>query len=138
MLIQKIFLNNVRNFLNFFKKASEKNSNKINLISLKFYNFRINNNESNNYYKKIFFWLTNFSKLDGGGKKRKKKNYTKPKKTKHLRKKIKLRVLNYYSIKEGKIIKVRKESPQSSGSFMAEHYDRFTCGKTGLTLIRTL
>ena len=69
-------------------------------------------------------------------KKEKKKNYTKPKKIKHQRKKFKLKVLNYYSTKEGKVCRLRKESPQSSGCFMAEHYDRFTCGKTGLTLTR--
>jgi len=74
--------------------------------------------------------------MKGGGKKRKKKTYTKPKKIKHIRKKIKLKTLNYYSVTDGIIKKLRKESPQSPGSFMAEHSDRLTCGKTGLTLVR--
>merc|ERR1711907_550153 len=39
--------------------------------------------------------------LLGGGKKRKKKTYTKPKKIKHKRKKVKLAVLKYYSVADG-------------------------------------
>jgi len=39
-------------------------------------------------------------------------------------------------VDDGKIKKLRRESPQSPGSFMAEHSDRLTCGKTGLTLVR--
>jgi len=88
------------------------------------------------FFKKNKFYSETNYKLMGGGKKRKKKNYTKPKKIKHVRKKIKLKTLNYYTIDEGKIKKIKKESPQSPGSFMAEHADRLTCGKTGLTLVR--
>lgn len=75
-------------------------------------------------------------KLKGGGKKRKKKTYTKPKKIKHVRKKLKLKTLKYYSINDGRIEKLKRESPNSLGCFMAEHSDRLTCGKTGLTLVR--
>ena len=75
--------------------------------------------------------------LKGGGKKRKKKNYTKPKKIKHVQKKIKLKTMVYYCVKNGKIEKLRKESPMAKGRFMAEHSDRLTCGKTGLTLVRS-
>jgi len=53
-----------------------------------------------------------------------------------LEKKIKLKVLKYYKIENGKIKKMKKESPNSPGCFMAEHSDRLTCGKTGLTLVR--
>nr|UXY87672.1 40S ribosomal protein S27A [Cryptomonas curvata] len=74
--------------------------------------------------------------IRGGGKKRKKKNFTKPKKNKHIKKKIILRYLNYYSIESGKIKKLRKVSPESPGCFMAEHTDRLSCGKTGLTYTR--
>jgi len=74
--------------------------------------------------------------LRGGKKKRKKKNYTKPKKIKHIRKKTKLKVLTYYSVSEGFVTKLRKDSPESPGCFMAEHGDRLTCGKTGITFIR--
>jgi small subunit ribosomal protein S27Ae len=74
--------------------------------------------------------------LRGGGKKRKKKNYTKPKKIKHVRKKVKLRVLSYYSVSQTSILKLRKESPESPGCFLAEHEDRLTCGKTGITFIK--
>merc|ERR1740121_1234053 len=38
------------------------------------------------------------STLDGGAKKRKKKTYTKPKKIKHKRKKVKLAVLKFYKV----------------------------------------
>merc|ERR1711898_69090 len=38
--------------------------------------------------------------LRGGGKKRKKKTYTKPKKIKHKRKKVKLAILNFYTVDE--------------------------------------
>merc|ERR1712194_466700 len=38
------------------------------------------------------------SELAGGGKKRKKKTYTKPKKIKHKRKKVKLAVLKFYKV----------------------------------------
>ncbi|AFP65679.1 40S ribosomal protein S27A (nucleomorph) [Chroomonas mesostigmatica CCMP1168] len=75
-------------------------------------------------------------RLIGGGKKRKKKNYTKPKKIKHVKKTIKLRILTYYSISEGKIRKLKKNSPHFLGCFMADHHDRMTCGKTGLTIAR--
>ncbi len=138
MNISICFPSKVENFKNSSKIFNEKS-----LYSLKFYNlnFFLYNFSflfySKNYLK-CFINILNFSKLIGGGKKRKKKNYTKPKKIKHLKKKIKLRILNYYSIKEGKIQKIRKESPQSPGSFMAEHYDRFTCGKTGLTLVKSV
>jgi len=76
--------------------------------------------------------------LRGGGKKRKKKNYTKPKKIKHLRKKTKLKILSYYSVTENLISRLRKESPESPGCFMADHEDRITCGKTGITFIRNI
>jgi small subunit ribosomal protein S27Ae len=75
--------------------------------------------------------------LRGGGKKRKKKNFTKPKKNKHIKKKITLRYLNYYSVTEGKAQKIKKTSPESPGCFMAEHIDRLTCGKSGLTFTRS-
>ena len=76
-------------------------------------------------------------RLRGGGKKRKKKNYTKPKKIKHRNKKVKLAVLKFYKVDDnGKIQRTRKECPQDecgSGVFMAQHYDRYYCGKCSLT-----
>jgi len=76
--------------------------------------------------------------LRGGGKKHKKKVYTKPKKKKHIPKKIKLRFLAYYKFNEGKLEKLRRSSPEAPGCFMAEHHNRITCGKTGLTFVRKL
>mmetsp|Transcript_26805 Transcript_26805/g.80951 ORF Transcript_26805/g.80951 Transcript_26805/m.80951 type:complete len:234 (+) Transcript_26805:66-767(+) len=75
-------------------------------------------------------------RLRGGGKKRKKKTYTKPKKAKHVRKKDKLRVLRFYKIEDdSKVTRLRKYSPAAgtAGCFMAQHFDRYYCGKTGHT-----
>ena len=75
-------------------------------------------------------------RLRGGGKKRKKKTYTKPKKAKHVRKKDKLRVLRFYKVDDdGKVVRLRKYSPAAgtAGCFMAQHFDRYYCGKTGHT-----
>merc|ERR1719230_2057755 len=76
--------------------------------------------------------------LLGGGKKRKKKVYTKPKKIKHKKKKVKLAILKCYRVDDdGKVTRLRRESPHNPGSFMATHFDRQTCGKTGLTYMFT-
>ena len=75
--------------------------------------------------------------LLGGGKKRKKKTFTKPKKVSHVHKKIKLAILKYYKVDDnGKIKKIKRECPNQKcgiGIFMAEHQDRYYCGKCGLT-----
>jgi small subunit ribosomal protein S27Ae len=76
-------------------------------------------------------------RLRGGGKKRKKKNYTKPKKKPHKHRKVKLATLKFYKVDENdKISRLRKECPSETckgGTFMATHFDRFTCGFCGLT-----
>ncbi|CAJ1403909.1 unnamed protein product [Effrenium voratum] len=69
--------------------------------------------------------------LSGGGKKRKKKTYTKPKKIKHKRKKVKLSVLKFYKVDSNdKVTRLRRECPQEtcgSGVFMAMHFNRYYC-----------
>merc|ERR1712205_2397 len=73
-------------------------------------------------------------RLRGGGKKRKKKVYTKPKKSKHKHTTVKLRVLKLYKVSDdGKVTRLNKMSPAAPGCFMARHFDRWTCGKSGLT-----
>merc|ERR1712220_34920 len=76
-------------------------------------------------------------RLRGGGKKRKKKTYTKPKKVKHTKKKVKLHVLKYYQVDSSdKVTRKRRECPQEecgAGIFMAQHFDRQYCGKCHLT-----
>ncbi|KAK9161822.1 hypothetical protein Syun_008163 [Stephania yunnanensis] len=71
--------------------------------------------------------------------KRKKKTYTKPKKIKHKKKKVKLAVLQFYKVDDsGKVQKLRKECPNAecgAGTFMANHFDRHYCGKCGLTYV---
>merc|ERR1719343_171313 len=61
--------------------------------------------------------------LPGGGKKRKKKTYTKPKKIKHKRKKVKLAVLKFYKVDSNdKVTRLRRECPHElcgPGVFMA-------------------
>merc|ERR1712100_730222 len=78
-------------------------------------------------------------RLRGGGKKRKKKGYTKPKKLKHKRTKVKLAVLQYYQVDDsGKIVRLRRGCPAATcgaGVFMARHYDRQYCGRCGLTFV---
>nr|UXY86755.1 40S ribosomal protein S27A [Cryptomonas paramecium] len=74
--------------------------------------------------------------LRGGAKKRKKKNYTKPKKNKHIKKKVRLRYLQYYNVAHGEVQKLRKISPEYPGCFMAEHKDRLSCGRSGLSYTR--
>mmetsp|Transcript_43794 Transcript_43794/g.171308 ORF Transcript_43794/g.171308 Transcript_43794/m.171308 type:complete len:148 (-) Transcript_43794:238-681(-) len=76
-------------------------------------------------------------RLLGGGKKRKKKTYTKPKKIKHKKKKVPKAVFKFYEVKaDGTIERLRKDCPSETcgvGTFMAQHKDRRTCGKCGLT-----
>ena len=71
--------------------------------------------------------------LDGGKRKRKKKVHTTPKKIKHKHIKRPKALLEYFSVDEGtlKVKRLLQESPQSAGSYMADHPDRYTCGKTG-------
>ncbi|KAG2701993.1 hypothetical protein I3843_06G065000 [Carya illinoinensis] len=70
---------------------------------------------------------------------KKKKTYTKPKKIKHKKKKVKLAVLQFYKVDDsGKVQRLRKECPNSecgAGTFMANHFDRHYCGKCGLTYV---
>ena len=75
----------------------------------------------------------------GGGKKRKKKVFTTPKKTKHVKKKEKMPTSKYYEVDEnGKLTCLRRECPNEScgaGTFMAQHFNRQSCGKCGLTFM---
>merc|ERR1712025_995136 len=77
--------------------------------------------------------------LDGGAKKRKKKTYTKPKKIKHKRKKVKLAVLKFYKVDaNNKVTRLRRECPNENcgpGVFMAMHFNRYYCGKCHLTYL---
>merc|ERR1712070_299231 len=71
--------------------------------------------------------------LDGGKKKRKKKPHTTPKKIPHKHKKRPKALLEYFSVEDGsmKVKRLKQESPNAAGSYMADHADRYTCGKTG-------
>ena len=75
--------------------------------------------------------------LLGGAKKRKKKTYTKPKKNKHVHKKIKMRMLAFYKVDgSGKVERLRKTCPACGpGVFMANHFDRVYCGKCHQTYV---
>ncbi|KAH8739020.1 ribosomal protein S27a [Cryptosporidium ryanae] len=81
-----------------------------------------------------------FSELTFGGAKKKKKNFTKPKKIKHKKKKVKLAVLKYYKVDGDKVVKLRRECPADTcgaGVFMAQHFNRTSCGRCGLTFFPT-
>ncbi len=70
---------------------------------------------------------------DGGKRKRKKKVYTTPKRIPHKHKARPKALLEYFTVDEatGKVKRNRQESPKCAGAYMAEHADRFTCGRTG-------
>ena len=76
-------------------------------------------------------------RLRGGGKKRKKKVYSKPKKVKRVHKTIPMQSLKYYQVEaDGKVTRLRKYSPVAGiGCFMAQHHDRYYCGKSGTTFM---
>ena len=65
--------------------------------------------------------------IEGGKGKKKKKKVKKPKKQ-HKKKKVKLAILSYYKVEDGKVKRLRQRSP--TGTFMAEHSDRFYCGRS--------
>ena len=76
--------------------------------------------------------ITMTLRLCGGKKKKKKKVYTKPKKIPHKHENIRMRILSYFNIdKNGKIEKLKQESPEQAGCYLADHKDRMHCGKTG-------
>ena len=76
--------------------------------------------------------------LLGGAKKKKKKAYTTPKKKAHKHKNVKLATLKYYKIdKSGKVEKSKYECENcGAGCFLAEHKNRYHCGKCGRTLTK--
>jgi small subunit ribosomal protein S27Ae len=71
--------------------------------------------------------------LDGGKRKRKKKVHTTPKRIPHQHKPRPKALLDYFTVDDasGKVKRLKQESPQAAGAYMADHPDRFTCGKTG-------
>lgn len=76
---------------------------------------------------------------EGGGKrKRKKKIYTNPKRVAHKHRKRSKAVLEYFSVEaSGKVKKLKQECPQCPpATYMAEHPDRYVCGKCGKTFYR--
>ena len=89
---------------------------------------------------------TLFALIDvlGGGKKKggiKRKAYATPKKNKHKHVNVKLQALNYYAIKgDGSVERTRKlceqETCKGKGVLMANHWNRYYCGKCALTLLK--
>ena len=71
--------------------------------------------------------------LEGGKKKRKKKVHTTPKRIPHKHKKRPKAILEYFAVDDasGKVKRLKQESPEAAGAYMADHPDRYTCGKTG-------
>ena len=71
--------------------------------------------------------------LDGGKKKKKRRPHTTPKVIKHKHKKRSKALLEYFSVDDGtnKVKRLKQESPCGAGVYMADHPDRYTCGKTG-------
>ena len=75
---------------------------------------------------------------EGGKRKRKKKVHTTPKKIGHKHRKRPKAVLEYFSVEaSGKVKKLKQECPVCPpATYMAEHSDRFVCGKCGKTFFR--
>ena len=70
--------------------------------------------------------------LDGGKKKKKRKPHTTPKKIAHKHKARPKALLQYFTVEaSGKVKRLKQESPKAAGAYMADHPDRFTCGRTG-------
>ena len=70
--------------------------------------------------------------LDGGKKKKKRKPHTTPKVIKHKHKPRPKALLQYFTVEaSGKVKRLKQESPKAAGAYMADHPDRFTCGRTG-------
>ncbi|EZG43150.1 ribosomal protein S27a [Gregarina niphandrodes] len=79
------------------------------------------------------------AEVDGGAKgKKKKKNYTTPKHVSHKRRKVKLAILKYYSINDGKIQNLRTNCIGNcpDGVKMAIHHNRSHCGRCGITMFK--
>lgn len=75
---------------------------------------------------------------EGGKRKRKKKVFTTPKKVAHEHKKRSKSLLEYFSVESnGKVKKLKQECPNCPpATYMAEHPDRYVCGKCGRTFFR--
>ena len=72
--------------------------------------------------------------LDGGAKKKKKKAFTTPKKAAHKHKNRKLATLKYYQVdpSSNKVERLKMDCENCGvGVFMAEHKNRYHCGKCG-------
>ena len=68
--------------------------------------------------------------LEGGAKGKKKKQATKKVKKKHVHKKEKLRILQYYKVDGEKVARLRRMCEVCPpGTFLAEHDDRLYCGR---------
>jgi small subunit ribosomal protein S27Ae len=68
--------------------------------------------------------------LEGGAKGKKKKKDTKKGKKKHKKKKVKLAILKYYKVEDGKVIRLKQQCKVCPpGTFIAEHSDRLYCGR---------
>ena len=68
--------------------------------------------------------------LEGGAKGKKKKQTSKKVKKKHVHKKEKLRILQYYKIDGEKVARLRRMCEVCPpGTFLAEHDDRLYCGR---------
>ena len=68
--------------------------------------------------------------LEGGAKGKKKKQTNKKAKKKHVHRKVKLRVLQYYKVDGDKVSRIKKMCDVCPpGTFLADHEDRLYCGR---------
>jgi small subunit ribosomal protein S27Ae len=68
--------------------------------------------------------------LEGGAKGKKKKKDVKKGKKSHKKRKVKLAILKYYKVEDGKVVRLRQMCKVCApGTFIAEHSDRLYCGR---------
>ena len=73
-----------------------------------------------------------------GGKGKKKKKDTKKRKPKHKKRKVKLAILKYYKVENGKAVAIRQNCKFCpAGTFIADHEDRLYCGRCHQTYEKT-
>ena len=76
--------------------------------------------------------------LDGGKRKRKKKVHTTPKRIAHVHRARPKALLEYFTVDDAtmKVRRLKQESPVGGGVYMADHQDRYSCGRSGKSFFK--
>ena len=76
--------------------------------------------------------------LEGGKRKRKKKVHTTPKRIAHVHRARPKALLEYFTVDDAtmKVRRLKQESPVGGGVYMADHQDRYSCGRSGKSFFK--